>query len=75
MVFVYISVAQSRLISLSLSPSRTFANVYLGDTDSFQVNHVYKDANTYTVVSAASEVLGECDFSVSVHSGKCSSLV
>ncbi len=31
----------------------------LGEQDSFHVNHVYKDEDTYTVVAAASEVLGK----------------
>ena len=57
---ILLSLSLSLSFSLFLSLSRHFANVLLGDTDSFQVNHVYKDANTYTVVSAASEVLGEC---------------
>lgn len=37
---------------------RSHANVVLGETDAFQVNHVYKDDDTYAVVTAASEVLG-----------------
>ena len=45
-------------------PHRSHANVVLGETDAFQVNHVYKDDDTYAVVTAASEVLGECDLSV-----------
>ena len=60
----YVCMWECKLLSFEwcpLSPSlyRSFANVLLGDTDSFQVNHVYKDGNTYTLVSAASEVLGE----------------
>lgn len=38
---------------------RHYANVIIGETDSFQVNHVYKDEDTYTLVAAASEVLGK----------------
>ena len=58
--FVLLDISQVPLtLSISLHFPRAFANVYLGDTDSFQVNHVYKDVNTYTVVYVASEVLGE----------------
>ena len=60
MVWIKLSLSLSLFFFLCPLPlSRTFANVHLGDTDSFQVNHVYRDANTYTVVSAASEVLGK----------------
>ena len=38
---------------------RTHANVLIGEADSFHVNHVYKDDDTYSVVAAASEVLGK----------------
>ena len=39
--------------------SRTHAKLFLGDQDSFHVNHIYKDDDTYSVVTAATEVLGE----------------
>ena len=37
---------------------RVYANIIIGETDSFQVNHVYKDEATHNLVAAASEVLG-----------------
>lgn len=43
-----------------LFPCSAHAKLFLGDQDSFHVNHIYNDADTYSVVAAASEVLGEC---------------
>jgi len=44
--------------SCPFSP-RIQAKLFLGDKDSFHVNHVYKDDDTYSVVAAATEVLGK----------------
>ena len=41
---------------------RVYANVILDEKDSFQVNHVYQDKDTYAVVAAASEILGKTEF-------------
>lgn len=41
---------------------RTHAKLFLGDQDSFHVNHIYKDDDTYSVVAAAAEILGKVDY-------------
>ena len=57
----------SPLLSLSL---RAHAKLILGEQDSFHVNHIYKDDDTYSVVGAAAEILGESQWHIC--EGSCS---
>ena len=44
--------------------TRQRANLQLGDTKTFLINHVYRDDETYVVVGAAAEVLGQQNLSL-----------
>lgn len=58
--FCLILVHDIIVISYTVFPFRQRANVELGENSTFMQHTVYKDGDTYIVIGAACEVLGEC---------------